>query len=149
VVTPARRIVHDIDVGAVEEAIRAAERRTSAELRVAIGHPWFQREPRAAAERAFRRLGMEKTRHRNGVLIFVAPRWRKLAVIGDVGVHAKMAADFWSTVVDRMIGDFRRGERTAGLLAAVQLLGDALATAFPPVPGDVNELPDSVSLNRP
>jgi uncharacterized membrane protein len=146
-VTTAKRVVHDIDVGAIEQAIRAAEQRTSGEIRVAIGHPWFQRQARAAAERTFARLGMAKTRDRNGVLIFVAPRWRQLAVVGDVGVHAKMPADFWSTIVDRMIVDFRRGDRTAGLLAAIALLADALAAAFPPRPADVNELSDSVSLD--
>ena len=29
-----------------------------------------------------------------------------------------------------MTADFRRGDRTAGLVAAVELLGDALATRF-------------------
>jgi len=35
----------------------------------------------------------------------------------------------------------------AGLVAAVALLGDALATAFPIGPGDVNELTDSVRVD--
>jgi uncharacterized membrane protein len=148
-VTAAPPTAHGIDVAAVEGAIRAAERRTSAEIRVAIARSWFWGDARAAAERAFRKLGVERTRARNGVLIFVAPSRRKVAVIGDVGVHAKMAPDFWAAVVDRMVADFRRGDRTAGLVAAVELLGNALAAAFPRGPGDVNELTDSVSLNEP
>lgn len=143
---PAKRHAHGIDLAAVEGAIRAAERRTSGEIRVAIARSWFWGDARASAERAFRKLGVANTRLRNGVLIFVAPSRRKVAVIGDVGVHAKMAPDFWAGVIDRMTADFRRGDRTAGLVAAVELLGNALAAAFPPVPGDVNELPDSVSL---
>jgi|KBSMisStandDraft_5_1062788.scaffolds.fasta_scaffold68593_4 uncharacterized membrane protein len=148
-VTEARRDAQGIDVGVVEAAIRAAERRTSGEIRVAIARSWFWGDARAAAERAFNKLGVWRTRARNGVLIFVAPSRRKVAVIGDVGVHAKMAPDFWAAVVDRMVADFRRGDPTAGLVAAVDLLGSALAAVFPPVPGDVNELPDSVSLHEP
>ncbi|MEI9960475.1 MAG: hypothetical protein WDM76_04875 [Limisphaerales bacterium] len=44
----------------------------------------------AVAQKEFIRLGMAKSPERNGVLIFVAPRTHKFAVIGDVGVHAKM-----------------------------------------------------------
>jgi uncharacterized membrane protein len=45
-----------------------------------------------------------------------------------------------------MTADFRRGDRTAGLVAAVELLGNALATAFPIGAGDANELTDSVTV---
>jgi uncharacterized membrane protein len=145
-VTPARRIAHDIDLDAVEQAIRAAELRTSGEIRVAIARSWFWGDARASAERAFRRMGMSATRARNGVLIFVAPSRRQVTVLGDVGIHAKVAPDFWAAVVARMTADFRRGDRTAGLVAAVELLGNALATAFPIGAGDANELTDSVTV---
>jgi uncharacterized membrane protein len=146
-VTPAKRTAHEIDLDAVEEAIRAAERRTSGEIRVAIARSWFWGDTRASAERAFRRMNMSATRARNGVLIFVAPRRHEVAVIGDVGIHAKVAPDFWAAVVARMTADFRRGDRTAGLVAAVELLGNALATAFPIGAGDVNELTNAVHVD--
>jgi uncharacterized membrane protein len=38
---------------------------------------------------------MQKTRDRNAVLIFVAPRAHKYAVVGDVGVHEKCGEEFW------------------------------------------------------
>jgi uncharacterized membrane protein len=145
-VTPATRLAHGIDLDVVEQAIAAAERRTSAEIRVAVARSWFWGDARAAAERAFRRLQMSRTRARNGVLIFIAPSRRKLAVLGDVGVQAKVAPDLWSRVVDRMIADFRRGDRTAGLVAAVQILADALSAVFPTGPHDVNELTNSVTF---
>jgi uncharacterized membrane protein len=148
-VTAAQRVVQGIDLGAVEQAIRAAERGTSGEIRVAIAHAWHWGDVRASAERAFRRLRVAETRDRNGVLIFLAPSRRRLSVIGDTGVHAKVPPDFWSTVVDTMTAEFRRGDLTAGVVAAVELLGKTLAAAFPPRPGDVNELTDSVSTNQP
>ena len=147
-VTAAPRLAHGIDIDAVEQAIAAAERRTSAEIRVALASSWFWSDARAAAERAFRRLQVARTRARNGVLIFVAPARRKLAVVGDVGVQAKVAPDLWARVLERMTADFRRGERTAGLVAAVALLADALTAVFPVGAGDVNELTNSVSVEE-
>jgi uncharacterized membrane protein len=147
-VTPETRLAHGIDVAAVEQAIAAAERRTSAEIRVAVARSWFWGDARAAAERAFHRLQMSRTRARNGVLIFLAPSRRKLAVIGDVGVQAKVAPDLWGRVVDRMTVDFRRGDRTAGLVAAVEILAEALAAVFPVGSRDVNELTNSVTFER-
>jgi uncharacterized membrane protein len=146
-VTPETAPAHGIDVAAVEQAITAAERRTSAEIRVALARSWFWADPRAAAERAFRRLGMSNTQARNGVLIFVAPSRRKLAVVGDIGVHAKVAPDLWARVIDRMTADFRRGARTAGLVAAVELLADALSPVFPAGARDRNELTNTVSVD--
>jgi uncharacterized membrane protein len=149
-VTPAaKRVEQGIDLAAVEQAIRAAEQRTSGEIRVAIAHAWHWGDVPASAERAFRRLGVAGTRERNGVLIFLAPSRRRLTVIGDIGVHAKVAPDFWAKVVDTMTADFRRGDLTAGVIAAVHLLGSTLAEAFPPRAADVNELTDSVSTDQP
>ena len=146
-VTPEqKRAPYGIDLDAVERAIRAAEQRTSGEIRVAIARSWFWGDARASAERTFRRTGVAATRARNGVLIFVAPGRRQVAVIGDVGIHAKVAPDFWSAVVDRIVAECRRGDLTAGLVAAVELLGNALATAFPIGAADVNELTDSVTV---
>jgi uncharacterized membrane protein len=143
------RRVQGIEVAAVEDAVRAAELRTSGEIRVAVVRFVFWGDVRRAAERAFVRLGMTRTRERNGVLIFVAPRRHRFAVLGDVGIHEKVGAKFWSEVVDKIAAELRRGDITAGLVAGVKAVGEALSSAFPYVPGrDVNELPDTVATKR-
>ena len=144
----ARPLVHGIDVGVVEDAIRAAEQRTSGEIRVALARFWFWGDVRLSAERTFVRLHVDKTRRRNGVLIFLAPWRRRLAVIGDVGAQEKLPVDFWKTVVEAITSHFRGGDRTAGLVAAVNMVADALAAVFPREATDVNELPDTVSVTR-
>jgi uncharacterized membrane protein len=142
--------VHGIDVGRVEEAVGAAERRTSGEIRVAIARFYFWGDVRAAAERAFARLRMTHTRGRSGVLIFVAPWRRRFAVLGDTGIHEKVAPTFWQEVADAMAGEFRRGDLTAGIVRAVATVGEKLAAAFPYDPAhDRNELPDAVALDAP
>src|SRR5208282_3620215 len=111
-------------------AIRAAEQKTSGEIRVSIS-PKHIDDPVAAAQMEFMRLGMNASRERNGVLIFVAPRSHKFAVIGDEAVHAKCGDEFWRKLVDAMTGYFRKSEFTPGIIHGVQKAGALLAEHFP------------------
>jgi uncharacterized membrane protein len=140
------RTVHGIDVRRVEEAVRAAERRTSGEIRVAVARFYFWGDVQRAAGHAFRHLGVWRTRRRNGVLIFVAPRRRRFAIVGDVGICEKAAPTFWRAVADAIAGHFAAGDLTAGLVRGVATVADELAAQFPPDPaGGPNELPDTVA----
>ena len=111
-------------------AIRAAEQKTSGEIRISIS-PKHIDDPVTAAQIEFMRLGMNESRERNGVLIFVAPRAHKFAVIGDEAVHAKCGDEFWQKLVDAMSGYFRKSEFTPGIIHGVQKAGDLLAEHFP------------------
>jgi uncharacterized membrane protein len=111
-------------------AIRAAEQKTSGEIRISIS-PKHIDDPVTAAQIEFMRLGMNESRERNGVLIFVAPRAHKFAVIGDEAVHAKCGDEFWRKLVDAMSGYFRKSEFTPGIIHGVQKAGDLLAEHFP------------------
>ena len=143
------KLVHGIDVRAVEAAVRAAEVGTSGEIRVCIARFYSWGDVRRAAERAFRTLRMERTRHRNGVLVFVAARRRQLVVLGDVGIDRLVAPAFWGEVAGRLVAAFRAGDRTGGLERAVAEIGVELARHFPPDPGpNVNELPNEVARER-
>jgi len=124
-------------------AIRAAEQTTSGEIRVFISRKLVA-DPVAAAQAQFERLGMTKTHHRNGVLIFVAPRARKFAVIGDTAVHQRCGDGFWQSLAAEMNGHFRQSNFSAGIIHAIQKAGELLAAHFPPQPGDANELPDEI-----
>lgn len=111
-------------------AISRAEHKTTGEIRVSIS-PKRIEDPVAAAQMEFMRLGMNHSKEQNGVLIFVAPRSRKFAVIGDAAVHAKCGDDFWRQLADAMTGFFRKSEFTTGIIHGVQKAGDLLAEHFP------------------
>jgi uncharacterized membrane protein len=142
-------LVHGIEVERVEAAVREAERHTTGEVRVALVRFIFWGDVRRAAERAFRRLGMDRTRQRNGVLVFVAARRRQLAVVGDRGIHERVGEEFWRTTVQAMCQAFQGGDLTGGTVRAVETIGRALARHFPLGNGpDPNELPDTVVFGR-
>jgi uncharacterized membrane protein len=123
-----------VDHARIVAAIADAERRTSGRIQVLIARH-RTRHPVAAARRHFDRLGLARSPQRNSVLIFVAPRSRNFAVIGDQGVHEKCGEEFWRELVAAMEGWFRKGDFTAGLVHGVERAGRLLAEHFPPAEG--------------
>jgi uncharacterized membrane protein len=134
-----KQIRHDDIVAAIQQA----ETKTSGEIRVFISRQPVD-DPILAAEQHFVSMGMEKTRDRNAVLIFVAPRAHKFAVIGDTEVHARCGKQFWTHLTQEMSGHFRQGQYTTGLVHGIRKAGELLAAHFPRRPGDSNQLPDKV-----
>ncbi len=133
------------DLQRIQNAVETVERATSAELRVHIARS-CEGDPRDRAARIFASLGMHKTAARNGVLVYVAPISRKWAVLGDVGVNGRVPASFWSQLSSAATASFQAGDFTGGIAELVERCGETLAQHFPSVPGDVNELPDHVSV---
>jgi len=130
-----------IDLDRVRAAVEAAERRTSAELVVSIA-PFFVGSVWSAAQRAFARLGVAQTSHRNGVLVFLVPARRQVVVLADAGALAQVEPSLWPETASRMAAACGRGDGTGGLIEGIERLADALSAPFPSGPGDVNELPD-------
>lgn len=134
------RLEHD----RILHAIREAEAKTSGQIRVFIQRGNLSGEALLAAEKKFHKLGMHKTSHRNGVLIFVAPRAHKFAVVGDKGIHERCGNAFWQRLVDSMRAHFKSENFSRALVEAVEETGKALAAHFPKDRGSPNELPDDV-----
>ena len=133
-----------LDHARIVQAIKDAEATTSGEIRVYVQRGVLKENPVIAAQRNFQQLGMEKTGERNGVLIFVAPRAQKFAVIGDEGVHQKCGAEFWHGLVDTMRGHFQKADFTAALIQAIGDTGQLLAQHFPRRSDDRDELSDQI-----
>jgi putative membrane protein len=88
------------------------------------------------------------TRGRTGVLIFVSVAEHQAAVVADTGIASRLSADYWD-IPHRMIGDaMRHGKHAEGIIAAVDSIGAELARHFPRENDDINELPDSVTIDK-
>lgn len=139
----ARTFLQALDEARLRAAIAAAEATTSGEIRVMVSRSAAD-DPVAAARGAFLRHGMERTRDRNAVLLFVAPLSQTFAVVGDEGVHARCGQEFWDGLGRRLGEAFGAGDFTGGLCQVVEETGRRLAEHFPRRPDDSNELPDQV-----
>jgi uncharacterized membrane protein len=141
-----RKLMRTVDVGRLKAAVAAAERASSGEVRVSVSR-FFWGSVRKAAERAFVRLGMTRTKDRNGVLFFIVPARKKFVVLGDAGIHAKVGQEFWDSLAGLMSARFKKGEFTEGLVEAIEEAGRRLAAHFPyDAAVDVNELADDVDF---
>ncbi len=133
------RLEHD----RIVRAIAAAETKTSGEIRVFIQRGEID-DAVAAARAQFQKLGMTGTRARNAVLIFVAPRSQKFAVIGDEGIHQRCGDEFWQQLVEAIGDYFKCSEFTSAIVKAIEVAGERLTQHFPRQPDDRNELPNAV-----
>jgi uncharacterized membrane protein len=139
-----REFLSKLEHDRIVEAIREAESKTSGEIRVLIQRGTLKSDPLVAAQRKFQRFKMHKTRDRNAVLIFVAPRAHKFAVVGDRAIHEMCGEQLWQQIVDRMRTHFLKDEFSDALVDAIHDVGSVLATHFPKTLRDENELPDDV-----
>ena len=125
-----RHFLDRVDHDRVVKAIRDAEALTSGEIRVHVS-PLKVKDARAAAEVYFREQGLDRRPGRNSVLLFIAPRSRKLAILGDSAIHERTGDGRWRDVVIAVSGHLRHGRFTDGLVAGIRLLGEDLARQFP------------------
>jgi uncharacterized membrane protein len=139
-----KEFLSKLDHDRIIEAIRGAESKTSGEIRVYIQRGKFETDPVLLAQKKFQRLGMYKTRERNAVLIFVAPRAHKFAVVGDQAIHEKCGEQFWQHVVDGMRVHFQNEKFSHALTEGINEVGKVLATHFPRTSANANELPDEI-----
>ena len=139
-----KTFLDQLDHDQIVRAIKEAEAKTSGEIRIYVQRGELDGDAFDYAQRKFRQLGMEQTRERNAVLIFVAPRARKFAVIGDEGVHKKCGDEFWQDLVERMREHFQHNQFTQALVEAIESTGQLLVRHFPKSSDRGNELPDNV-----
>lgn len=139
-----KEFISKLDHDRIVQAIREAEAKTSGEVRVYVQRGKLKGEVLPVAQDRFQKLGMQKTRERNAVLIFVAPRVHKFAVVGDEGIHRHCGNELWERVAAQMREHFRSERFSDAIVDAINELTDVLAKNFPRKPGDINELPDRV-----
>ncbi|HFS67497.1 MAG TPA: TPM domain-containing protein [Flavobacteriia bacterium] len=126
------------------EAIRVAEKNTSGEIRVHIEKS-TSKEVLERAKEVFYYLKMDATKEKNGVLFYVAVHDKKFAVLGDIGIDKKVPKDFWNSVTQTVIKEFKNENYALGLEKGILETGEKLKAYFPYQSNDINELSDEIS----
>jgi putative membrane protein len=110
-----------------------------------------QRATEVAEEQAvqeFHRQGLHKTQHATGVLLFVSLLERRVIVLGDEGIHARVGDAHWTATTAAVLDGIARGSLRDGLIAGIERCGAVLAEHFPGRPHDRNELADRLVVRR-
>jgi uncharacterized membrane protein len=129
----------------IKGAVQTAELNTSGEIRVHIDNH-CKEDVMDRAAWWFGKLEMQKTEQRNGVLFYLAVKDHKFAIIGDAGINAVTADEFWDAIKEKMFSHFSEGTFATGLKHGILMAGEALKEHFPYQDGDVNELSDEISF---
>jgi uncharacterized membrane protein len=145
----ARRVFPQQSLDLIEQAIKEGEATHSGQVRFAVegaldGRPLFSGQ--SARERAldiFSRLRIWDTAHNNGVLIYLLLADRKVEIVADRGIDARVGASGWQKICAEMETDFRSGNFQGGAIKGIQAVSRELATYFPKQGAGPNELPDT------
>jgi len=124
----------------------------------ALVSPGFRRafvtEERAtelAREQAFQefyRHGLHRTAGETGVLLFVSLFERRVIVLGDRGVDAKVEAEDWQHVDEAVLAGIRAGSLRQGLSKALEEVAAVLTKHFPVGDAPQGQVPDHVVVRR-
>lgn len=135
-------------LGAIERAIATQETHHRGELRFVVegGLPLTAylrgRQPRDRAIEHFTRLRVWDTEDNAGVLIYLLLADRRVEIVADRGVHARVGAAAWEAICGHMQRAFGEGRFEAGAILGIEAISDLLALHFPPQAENPNELPD-------
>jgi hypothetical protein len=135
---------------AIGRAVAEQERRHRGELRVVVegGLPLLALAAgRTARERAlehFARLRVWDTEDNAGVMIYLLLADRRVEIVADRGIHARVGATAWETICGAMQQECAAGRFEQAVLSGLASVSDLLAQHFPAGRGaKPNELPDA------
>ena len=143
-----QRVFARADLAAIGAAIADCEKSHLGELRFVVEGPlpvsalWHGLSPRARAVALFSTLRVWDTAENCGILIYVQLVDRKVEILADRGIAARVTQAEWDAVCRGMEASFRTGDWRRGALQAVTRAGELLASHFPAGGNNPNELPD-------
>jgi uncharacterized membrane protein len=138
-------VFNDEEQQRVRDAVAEAEKNTSGEIRVCIEKTCSE-DVLDRAAKYFYQLDMNKTKLRNGVLIYLATVDRKFAIIGDAGINQVVPENFWDETKEDMLNQFKHGNLVEGIVIGLKKAGEQLKTYFPYGADDQNELSDDIAF---
>lgn len=137
----------DLESESIVRAISDIEKNTISEIRIHIEdhceEPSYDR-----AVQVFNELGMYNTVKRTGILIYLATIDRKLAILGDVGIHEKLEHGYWEKIMGEMSHKFQSEGIYMGILHGIQRVGEQLIIYFPEKGTPTNELSNEISYGK-
>ena len=143
------KLLNTSDKQMLVQAIQAAEKTTSGEIRVHVESRTKKGDALSRATEIFFKQKMNATKERNGVLVYVAVEDRKLAIYADQGIYDKVGVEFWYSQVQEMTAHFKEENYVQGMSVVIAEIGKALTHHFPyDRVTDTNELSDEIMIGK-
>jgi uncharacterized membrane protein len=143
------KLLNTSDKQMLVQAIQAAEKTTSGEIRVHVESRTKKGDALTRATEIFFKNKMNATKERNGVLVYVAVEDKKLAIYADQGIYDKVGVEFWYSQVQEMTAHFKEENYVQGMSLVIAEIGKALTQHFPyDRVTDTNELSDEIMIGK-
>jgi putative membrane protein len=113
-----------------------------------IGRQRVEETVRQRALQAFYEKGLYKTRFQTGILIFISLFEHIVWILADKGIYEKMHQDSLDRFAKKISQGLKEGRACETLCQTIKEMGGILSQHFPLSPGDTNELPDTVILEK-
>ncbi|MEN8193974.1 MAG: TPM domain-containing protein [Bacteroidota bacterium] len=140
----------DDDFLMISEKIKEMEKITSGEIRLAVKEkiPFYKRKKniKELAEEEFHSLGMDNTRDKTGILIYILLASRQFYIIADSGIDSLVQQKTWDGIRDEMQSELKLGHFLEGIISTIDKVGKILSEFFPIKSDDTNELSNKVVL---
>lgn len=109
----------------------------------------IERRVSQCAKEAFLTEEVFKTRDRTGILIFLSLLEKRVVVMGDAGINAKVAESEWKEIVQRIVDGMRAGKPADGLIDAIHQCGKLLQAHGVEIrTDDKDELSNALRMGR-
>ena len=94
----------------------------------------------------FYNLGMDKTRDKTGILLFILLKEKRFQILADTGINSKIEQKAWDDIALGLSDYFKNGNYLEGVVNTVGEMGKILSNHFPKKADDWDELSDEVSV---
>lgn len=113
------------------------------------GAATVDRRVQQRANAAFVENEVFRTKERTGILIFLSLFERRVVVLGDSGINARVQQHEWDAVVATIVDGIRSGQPGAALSSAIRRCGELLTRRGVAIrPDDTDELPDQLRMRE-
>jgi len=130
--------------------IAEIEKFTSGEIRICfkMKKAWVERKlsSRELAIKEFHKLGMQNTKDKTGVLLYILFKDRKFEVVADKGINEKISEEKWTVITNHLINEFKAGNFKAGIVKGLDEIKEVLIKEFPRKDDDKDELSNDIVI---
>ena len=111
--------------------------------RLIVGRRRMAEAVHRRAMRHFIESAAYDTVDRTGVLLFISVLERRVELLADRGINAKVSPDTWEGIVNDLVVGIRQKKTDTALETAIRRIGEILAEYVPPRADDTNEKADA------
>ena len=111
-----------------------------------VGKKRLEEAVRERAVRAFFEKRLYRTTNETGILIFISLLERKVWILGDRGINARIQPESWGNLATELATGLHEGQACNALCSVIASCGAELARHFPRKADSGNELPDELIL---